>query len=153
MNRAPIRTTKPLVVMTLSAIFLVACPKEWHIAIVGMEDAMSPVFCVSELSNCSGSGVGLSEFFLAAVDDAGNYTDAHGIKEPMWIIEPAKDVVLNRFTYGIVPDGWRETLASKPLRIGQWYTVGTHYFKLQRVGNEIQAEMLEPEEFQNRLNR
>lgn len=58
MNRTPIRTTKPLVVMILSAFFLVACPKEWHIAIVGMEDSKSPVFCVSEFSDCSGSGVG-----------------------------------------------------------------------------------------------
>lgn len=139
--------------MMLSAFFLAACPNEWHIAIVGMEDSKSPVFCVSELSDFSGSGIELSEFFMAAVDDAGKYADAQGVKEPMWIIEPAKDAALNRFTYGTVPDGWRESLASKPLRIGQWYTVGTHYFQLKRVGNEDQAELLESEEFQNRLDR
>ena len=140
-------------VMILSATFLVACLKEWHITIVGMENSTSPVFCVSELPDCSGSGVGLSEFFVAAVDDAGKYTDAHGIMKPMWIIEPAKDVALNRFTYGTVPDGWRESLTSKPLQIGQWYTAGTHYFQLERVGNEVQAEVLEPEEFQIRFDR
>lgn len=151
MNRVRRSALRPVVAMVLSALLLAGCPKERHVSIVRVDDALNPEFCVSELPDCGGSGIQLTEFFVATVDDTGKYTDAHGIREPMWIIEPTEDTILNRFVYGSAPVGWHETLPSKPLRVGQWYTVGTQYFRFDRAGSRVQVELLSPEEYRKRI--
>ena len=137
----------------ISAFLLTACPQEWHVSLETVENPLSPQFCVSEQPRCSGGGVRLTDFFVAAVDDTGKYTRDGTITELMWMIVPAENEPLHRLTYGRVPDGWRETSPSRSLTTGRWYTVGTHYFRLKQVGGEVEAEMLSDEEFQEQFVR
>ena len=135
----------------LLTIFLTGCPREWHVSLIETADPLRPVFCVSDRSRCGGSGVLISEFIVAAVDDAGKYTGEDGITEPMWIIEPETNTPLNQFTYGILPSGWRELSSSKPLMLDTWYTVGHYYFRFKQVNNKVESETLDDEEFQEWL--
>lgn len=132
--------------MLVSMQLITACPRDLHVS-VDVNDPSRPVFCVSDGRNCSGKGIRLSEFFVAAVDESGSYVRDGELIEPMWIIEPERDIPLKEFVYGEVPAGWRELSASRPLVVGNWYTVGSHYFLLQKENGKYRAEVLSLIEF------
>lgn len=113
--------------------FVSACAPQWHFAIMGINQAANPQFCVSVRVQCAGPGVKVKAFTVYGVQPA---TNEHHI---YWAIRAIDDVPLHRFDYGVTPKGYDQTRAPEPLQSGMIYSVGHYWFK-KEGGDAVRYE-------------
>jgi hypothetical protein len=130
------------------SVFLAGCPREWQFTVTDLSDPAHPILCLSEYSNCRGSGISFSSFIIAEVDESGRYVSSGKLSHPMWLIKPIANVPLKEVKYGQVPEGWKETEAAKPLRLGKFYSAnGNHFFRIVEIDGRVRAEVFSHDEF------
>jgi hypothetical protein len=120
--------------------------------ITDLPDHTSPSFCISKRPNCSGAGAKMPGFVVAAIDEEGKYTNADGVVQQMWVIQPIEDVALKEFRYGATPEKWREVQPSLPLALDTWYTTGLHFFRFYEIDSRVQGEVLHNREYWEKRN-
>lgn len=70
----------------------------------------------------------------------------------MWVITPESGAALKKVTYGVVPQGYKETLSAAPLKMGKIYSVlGRYFFRLKQAEGRTIAEVYNLEEFNKKF--
>jgi hypothetical protein len=109
---------------------LIGCTRVWYVRIDPKPDG-SLEFCVSARKGCSSPGVQLHSVDIYEVDAKNR------MGRPIWSIDAIPKFgekegidysIMRRFTYGVVPRGYRETFKAQPLREGVYYTLNHEFF-------------------------
>ena len=95
----------------------------------------------------------MPSLIVAAVDEEGEYANANGLIQQMWIIQPIKDAALKEFRYGTAPEKWREIQPSLPLVLDTWYRAGQHFFRFFEIDSRVRGEILRYEEYWEKRTR
>lgn len=121
------------------------CEREWHLTVVD-PDVNHFEFCISRFADCKGDGVTLAGLNIDEVSESGE------LKRTMWVIAPESGTELKKVTYGVAPQGYKETLKAVPLEIGKIYSVlGRYFFRLKQTEGHTIAEVYNLEEFNKKF--
>jgi len=107
-------------------ISLTACERTWYLSIDG-NSGVNPVLNFSSTKFDFDEGVQFSSLEISEVNEKGERIRI------VWLIHGKsnrpEDYVLKRLTYGVLPRGWVEDQAAKPIVSGKYYEVeGEFYF-------------------------
>jgi len=128
--------------LVMLSFSVVSCQEQWYVTVPDASDPSAPVICISKGKNCSGDGVIFNTLLFS------QYTEDGRELERMWAIKPTENVPVKDLKYGVVPSGWRELQPARPLRLGDWYAINSHfYFRMTKVGETINNEVRSVIEF------
>ena len=108
----------------LASVLLSGCEQVWYLTVASAANDR-PEFCIARSKECTGEGVQLSSVVISEVDEKGEHL------RRVWSIgrsEVARDHVIKRLVYGVVPAGWTQDAPAIPLRRNSYYSVNDQFF-------------------------
>lgn len=131
--------------MILSFLTIFGCERNWYVALTGNNEKDLKI-CISQYEDCEGGGVILAGLHIDEVNEKGE------LVKPMWVIIPEQKVPVREFTYGQIPNGYKETLKAVPLEYGKIYSIlGRFFFKIIRTNDGIKIDTYNLKEFNEKF--
>jgi hypothetical protein len=106
------------------AFAILGCEQQGDLSVTAVTNGV-PEFCLSRQPGCTGGALQVAQIDVSEVDEYGKPIST------MWYIERAPssgNAALERFRYGILPVGWKQSGPARPLRPDTYYAVSGQWF-------------------------
>lgn len=117
-------------------IALTACERTWYLTIVG-NGGVNPILNFSPTQFDIDKGVQFSSLEISEVNENGERI------QTVWLIHGKsnrpEDYVLKSLTYGVLPSGWVEDQAAKPIVSGKYYEVEGEFYFIKETEGKYQV--------------
>lgn len=111
-------------------IYLGGCSKTFYLLFDEYKSDAYPEFCLHTNRYCFGFAQSIESITVIKLTKQNGYKE--NISNAVWYMESRSNKRLKRFQYGVVPEGWVQTVPPEPLKANVLYVLNGNYFMLDQ---------------------